>query len=162
MNGLISLISGLASGETAAMVRRVRVAATAYAIAALAALCGVGFLIGAGFIWTSRNYGPFAAALGFGIGFLVLASVVVVVFRLSARAQARKQAKQRRDDMAAIAAAAALAALPTLLLGKGGLGSVLGPVAALAAYAIYRENSRPGNDNAKDVAGKHLGDDGAS
>jgi hypothetical protein len=153
MSALTSLIAGLASGETAAVVRRARLAAIAYGIAGLAALCGVGFLIAAGYIWTSRHYGPLAAALGFGIGFLVLAGLIILVFRLSAGAQARKRARERRSDMAAIGAATALAVLPSLLRGKGGLGLVLAPAAALAAYAIYRENSRSGKGPAKDDGG---------
>jgi hypothetical protein len=42
--------------------------------------------------------------------------------------------------MTALGVTAALAALPVLLRSKGGLGAVLGPAAALVAYAIYREN----------------------
>ena len=45
---LASLIASFASGETVLAVRRARRAAVAYLLAGLAALCGVGFLVGAG------------------------------------------------------------------------------------------------------------------
>lgn len=143
MKILTTLIAGLASGETAAALRRARLAAIAYLVAGTAALCGVGFLIGAAYIWVAARYGPVVAALSFGIGFLVLAGLIVLVFRLSGGSRARRRARRRKNDVTAIAMAAALAAAPTLLRGKGGLGLLIGPAVALAAYAIYRENARP-------------------
>ncbi|HEY4193121.1 MAG TPA: hypothetical protein VGM46_10800, partial [Mesorhizobium sp.] len=82
MGMLASLIAGLASGETAAAIRRARMAAMVYLVAGVAALCGIGFLIGAAFLWTSFRYGSIHAALGFGVGFLVLAGIVVLAFKL--------------------------------------------------------------------------------
>jgi len=146
MGMLASLLSGLASGETVAAVRRARTAAIVYALAALAALCGLGFLVGAGYIWAAARYGSLAAALGFGIGFLVIAGLVLLIHRMMSGARARREARRRNADMKAIGITAALAVLPTLLKGKGGLGIVLGPAVALAAYAIYRENTKPGDD----------------
>lgn len=137
---LATLISGLASGETVAAIYRARTAAIVYVIAMAAALCGLGFLVGAAYIWTAMRYGPLAAALGFGVGFLVLAGVVLLVYRISAGSRARRRARRRNADMKAIGITAALAVLPSLLKGKGGLGVILGPAVALAAYAIYREN----------------------
>jgi len=52
---LASLIAGLASGETAAAIRRARLAAIVYLLSGVAALCGVGFLIGAAFIWAASR-----------------------------------------------------------------------------------------------------------
>ncbi|MER8442630.1 hypothetical protein NKH52_05435 [Mesorhizobium sp. M1066] len=140
MGMLATLISGLASGETVAAIYRARTAAIVYVIAMAAALCGLGFLVGAAYIWTAMRYGPLAAALGFGVGFLVLAGVVLLVYRISAGSRARRRAQRRNADMKAIGITAALAVLPSLLKGKGGLGVILGPAVALAAYAIYREN----------------------
>ncbi|MER9437663.1 hypothetical protein [Mesorhizobium sp. M0618] len=140
MGMLATLISGLASGETVAAIYRARTAAIVYVIALAAALCGLGFLVGAAYIWTAMRYGPLAAALGFGVGFLVLAGVVLLVYRISAGSRARRRARRRNADMKAIGITAALAVLPSLLKGKGGLGVILGPAVALAAYAIYREN----------------------
>ncbi|MBZ9967409.1 hypothetical protein [Mesorhizobium sp. BR1-1-2] len=144
MGMLASLVSGLASGETVAAMRRARTAAIVYVLAALAALCGLGFLIGAGYILAAGRYGPLAAALGFGVGFLIVAGLILLVYRFSAGSRARRRAERRKADMTAIGVTAALAALPALLKGKGGLGAILGPAVALAAYAIYRENVKPG------------------
>jgi len=147
MGMLASLISALASGEAIAVLHRARTAAIIYAIAALMALCGLGFLVGAAYIWAAGHYGPIAASLGFGIGFLAIAGLFLVVYWLSAGARARRRARRRNADMRAIGITAALAALPVLLKGKSGLGVVLGPAIALAAYAIYRENVKPGPDD---------------
>ncbi|TPL76655.1 hypothetical protein FJ941_24810 [Mesorhizobium sp. B2-3-13] len=152
MGLLASLLSGFASGETMAVMRRARTAATAYALAALAAFCGLGFLVGAAYIWTSARYGSLAAAVGFGVGFLVIAGLIVLIHRLVSGAQVRREARRRKADMKAIGITAALAVLPTLLKGqgglkgKGGLGIILGPAVALAAYAIYRENVKSDAD----------------
>lgn len=143
---LASLISGLASGEAVAAVRRARTAAIVYALAALAALCGLGFLVGAAYVWVAGRYGPMAACLGFGVGFLVIAGLLLLIHQLSAGARARR-ARRRNADMKAVGITAALAALPALLKGKGGLGTILAPAIALAAYAIYRENTKPDADD---------------
>ncbi|UVK42111.1 hypothetical protein BPNPMPFG_003761 [Mesorhizobium sp. AR07] len=143
MGMLASLISGFASGETVAAIRRARTAAIVYALAGIAALCGLGFLIGAAYIWVALRYGSFAAALSFGAGFLVLAGLILLIYQISAGSRARRRAQRRNADMKAIGIAAALAVLPALLRGKGGLGVILGPAVALAAYAIYRENVKP-------------------
>ncbi|WP_184875849.1 hypothetical protein [Mesorhizobium sangaii] len=140
MGMLASLIAGLASGETVAAMRRARTAAIVYGLAISVALCGLGFLVGAAYIWTASRYGSLAAALGFGAGFLLLAGLILLVFQISAGSRARRRAQQRNADMKAIGITAALAVLPALLKGKGGLGVILGPAVALAAYAIYREN----------------------
>lgn len=147
MGLLASLISGFATGETLAVVRRARTAAIVYALAGLAAFCGLGFLVGAAYIWTAAHYGSLAAALGFGFGFLVLAGLILLIHRLTSGARARREARRRSADMKTIGIAAALALLPALLKGKSGLGVVLGPAVALAAYAIYRENVKPGADD---------------
>lgn len=148
MGLLASLLSGFASGETAAAIRRARMAAIVYAIAALTAFCGFGFLVGAAYIWAAARYGSLATALGFGVGFLVIAGLILLVHRLTSGARARREARRRRADMKAIGITAALAVLPTLLKGKGGLGVLLGPAVALAAYAIYRENVKPDDPDA--------------
>ena len=148
MGLLASLLSGFASGETVAAIRRARTAAIVYALAALAAFCGLGFLVGAAYIWAAARYGSFAAALGFGVGFLVIAGLVLLIHRLMSGARARRAARRRNADMKALGITAAIAVLPTLLKGKGGLGVILGPAVALAAYAIYRENVKPDDPDA--------------
>lgn len=152
MGMLASLIAGLASGETAAAVRRARTAAVVYLVAGALALCGIGFLIGAAFIWTAIAYGSLNAALGFGVGFLAVSGIVLLVFKLSADSAKARQAKRRKADMTAIGVTTALTLLPTLLRGKGGLAALVTPVVAAAAYAIYQENKKSGNDQGTDKA----------
>ncbi|MCX8567669.1 hypothetical protein [Aminobacter sp. MET-1] len=148
---LASLIASIASSEIGYGMRRARGAVIAYMSAALLGLCGVGFLVGAAFVWVGRRYGTLEAAIGFGIGFLVLAAVILLVHRLASAARVREDRRRRRADLAALGTSAVLAALPTLLRSKGGIGAVLGPVVVLAAYAIYRENRKP--DDSDGVAG---------
>lgn len=138
---LASLIASFASGETVVALRRARQAAIAYVLAAMASLCGIGFLIGAGYIWTARRYGSLEASLVFGIGFLLLAGIVLVIHRLAMDRRRRREIRRRNKDMTNIAIASAIAAVPTLLRSKAGLGTLVAPALAAAAYAIYRENS---------------------
>lgn len=140
---LAPLISALASGEAIAAMRRARTAAIVYGFAAVAALCGLGFLLGAAYIWAADRYGSMAACLGFAAGFLVLAGLIVLIHQLAAGTRARRRARRRNADLKALGITAALAVLPALLKGKGGKGVILGPMIALAAYAIYRENVKP-------------------
>jgi hypothetical protein len=152
MGTLASLIAGLASGETVAAVRRARLAVIAYALASVAALCGLAFLVGAGYIWVARLYGFVTAAVCFGAGFLVLSGLIVLIFKLGAGSRRERQVKRRKTDMTAVGVTAALAVLPTLLRGKGGLGALLMPAIAAAAYAIYRENAKTDGDSGPDSA----------
>jgi hypothetical protein len=143
MGSLISLISGLASGEAMAALQRARITAILYGLAALFALCGVGFLIGAAYIWLAARYGPLATSLGFGIGFLVIAGLILVIHKLVASMRSRRRARRRQADMAAMGISAALALLPVLARSKGGLGVLAAPALAALAYAVYRENTKP-------------------
>ena len=140
---LASLLASFASGETVVAVRRARRALIAYVLAAMAALCGAGFFIGAFYIWAAERYGPIEAALWIGGGFVALAIVILVVHRLTAGMRARRAADRRKADLTAVGVAAALAVLPGLLRSRAGFGVLLAPAIALAALAIYRENSKP-------------------
>ena len=141
MGTLASLIAGLASGETLAAVKRAKTAAIVYLAAAAAVCIGAGFLLAAAFIWTERRYGPIEAALGFGAGFVVLAGLILLVYRVTAGSRARRQARRRRSDLTALGATVALGLLPALARAKPGPGLVLWPLATLVAYAIYKENT---------------------
>ncbi|AZO18410.1 phage holin family protein [Mesorhizobium sp. M2A.F.Ca.ET.043.05.1.1] len=143
MGTLVSLISALASGEAMAALQRARITAILYGLAAIFALCGVAFLIGAAYIWLAARYGPLATSLGFGIGFLVLAGLIIVIHKLTASARAKRRARRRQADMTAVGVTAALALLPALARSKGGLAAIAAPALAVVAYAIYRENTRP-------------------
>jgi undecaprenyl pyrophosphate phosphatase UppP len=149
---LASLIASLASGETVVAIRRARRAAIVYLLAGTAGIIGVGFLIGALYIWLSELYGRLETALGFGVGFIVLALLILLVHRLTAGSRAKRAAERRRSDLTAMGVAAALAALPGLMRSRAGLGTLLAPALAVVAYAIYRENSKPkpDRDDARD------------
>ena len=142
MGALVSLISALASGEAMAALQRARMTAILYGLAAIFALCGVGFLIGAAYIWLAARYGSLATSLGFGIGFLVVAGLILVIHKLTAGMRSKRRARRRQADMTAVGIAAALAVLPALAKSKGGLGAVVAPALAVVAYAIYRENTK--------------------
>ncbi|RLP22499.1 hypothetical protein [Mesorhizobium sp. YM1C-6-2] len=146
---LASLIASLASGETLQAIRRARRAAVAYLLAGAAGLCGAGFLLGALYIWLAERYGSLATAIGFGVGFIVLALLILLVHRLTATSRARRVTERRKSDLTAMGIAAALAALPTLTRSRAGMGALLGPALAVVAYAIYRENTkrRPRRDD---------------
>ena len=143
---LASLIASLASGETVVAIRRARRAAIVYLLAGTVGLVGVGFLIGALYIWLSELYGRLETALGFGVGLIALALVVLLVHRLTAGSRAKRAAERRRSDLTAMGVAAALAVLPGLMRSRAGLGTLLAPALAVVAYAIYRENSKPKPD----------------
>jgi hypothetical protein len=137
---LASLIASFASGETALAVRRARRAAIAYLLAGVAGICGIGFLIGALYIWASQRYGAIEAAIGIGAAFLVVSGIILVVHIATARIHARRAKDRRASDLTTVAVASALAVMPTLLRGRAGLATVIAPAVALTAYAIYREN----------------------
>lgn len=134
---LASLIAGLASGETVVALRRARQAAIAWMAAIVAAACGIGFLIGAAYIWASDQYGPLQAAIGFGVFFIAVAVAIILTHKLRARSRARLLARKRSTDMKAIGVATAIAAIPSLLKGKAGVGILAAPVVALGVYALY-------------------------
>lgn len=153
MGMLGSLIAGLASGETVAAMRRARTAAMVYLAAAALACVGLGFLLAAAFIWAEQRFGPIEAALGFGIGFLVTGGIVMLAYRLGAASRARRQARRRKADFTALGVTALAALLPSLVRSKPGPGLLLGPLAAIVAYAIYRENAHPPKDDGDPGAG---------
>ena len=138
---LATLLGTIASTQTAALAKRARQAAIAYALAALAALCGVGFLIGAFYIWAAERYGALETAIGIGVGSLILAGIILLIHRIISGMRARRMAAQRKLDLTAAGVATAIAILPGLLRGKSGIGILLAPALAALAYTVYRENS---------------------
>ncbi len=146
MTALASLIASIVSGEASEAVARARRKAIAYLVAGLLLLCGIGFLIVAGFIATAREIGTMEAALAFAAGFIVVALLLLGIHALASQARERRIAKRRKSEAKALAGAAAVAMLPTLLASrKGGLALVLPAVAALA-WAVMRENAPPERD----------------
>lgn len=144
---LASLIASMATSEAGLAVGRARRTATAYLAAGVFGVCGIGFLVGAAYVWAAHKFGHVQAALGFGVGFLVIAGLIVLFHKISGSARAREEKQRRRGDLATLGAAAAMSAMPALLRSKGGIGALMGPAVALVAYQIYRENRKPnGND----------------
>ncbi len=140
---LATLLAAFASGEAVYTARQVRRAAIAYLVAAVAALTGLGFLVGAGFVAAADRYGAINTALAFAAGFFLLAILILVIHRIASRARARSIASKRPTELKAIGTAAALTVLPMLLRSKGSLAALLAPALAIAAYAIYLENRKP-------------------
>jgi hypothetical protein len=137
---LASIIRSLASGEVSDIFGRFRRAAIIYVLAVLAVACGVGFLIAACFMLAARRFGPIEAATGFGIGFVVIAILLVAIHAaVRARGRARRR-KARTAEFSSMLGAAALAALPSLFRSRLGILEVLAPFAAIAAYQVYKEN----------------------
>lgn len=148
---LAALIQSIVSGETTRAAKRVRRAMIDYMIAGISLAIGLGFLIAAAYIFVAERYGPLYTAIGFGLGFIALAGVALIVHRIISGIQAKRRAEEARAaQMQAIAGAAAFAILPALLKGRGGLVSLLAPVAAMVAYAIFKENSDLGRDDDQD------------
>jgi uncharacterized membrane protein (DUF485 family) len=142
---LASLIGAFISGEAMNVARRAKAAAIAYVLAAILFLAGLAFLVGAGYVAAARHFGSISAAVGFGVGFLVLGAIVLGIHAITASAR-RRQKNRRGIDLAAIAGAAAVSGLP-LLFKRGGLAGLMAPLLALLAFAVYRENrSEPPDD----------------
>jgi hypothetical protein len=109
-------------------------------------VCGVGFLVAAGFIAAERRWGAINASVGFGIGFIVLAIIVFAVYRAAAAMRRRRLERERKAAQMSSLIAAALALVPTLLRSRTGMAELLAPVVALLAYMIYKENTKPAAD----------------
>lgn len=141
MGAVLSLIAGLATGETLAALQRARRAAIFYLVAGILTFVGVIYLMVAGSILLAHRYGAVEASLGVGAAFLVLALIVFLIHKVTSGARAKTAQRQRNRDYTNAAIAAGIAAAPALLRGKTGLAALLLPVVGLVAYAIYRENS---------------------
>lgn len=139
---IASLIAGLISGETLEAARRARRAAIAYALAGFLGLFGLLFLVIAAYLAVAERYGAIETAIGFGIGFLVIAGVVLLIHRIAARRRIERDVSRRKSELMTVAATTAIAILPTLLRGKGGPLTLLAPVVAVLGYAIYSENAK--------------------
>jgi len=138
---IAALLGSLASGEIALALRRAKLAIIFYGFIAIFLLCGIGFLIGAGYIYAADRYGSLNAALGFGGGFIALALVVWVVFKLSAPRRERRRAAVRKSEISALAAASGIAVASNLLRSRAGIGLLATPLIGYFAYQIIKENT---------------------
>jgi len=139
---LPTLLTSILSGEATFAVRRARTAIVVYGLIGLCVLLALGFLLAAGFIYTSRIYGSLNAASGFAGGFLLLGLAIWIAFRISSSVRTKRRARRQRGELASLAAAAGIAALPGLIKGRSIVTLVGLPLAALVAAQIYRENTR--------------------
>lgn len=144
---LARLFATLATGEAGLIKQRVKTAAIAYAVALVAGVLAVVFLLVAGYLAAAVRWGAIDAAFWFGIGFTVLTALILIVYKIVAAAQRRAQRRKRAADASAMAGASAMAMLPAIVGKKGGTTVVLLGLAALAGYAAYREFDRPGGDH---------------
>ncbi len=142
-----SLVAAFASVNAPHIARRVRRALIGYAVTGAAFVLGLGFLIAAGFIRAAERWGGFEAALGFGFCFLALAAIVMLMHRSVGTRRSRRRAEARKaEQMRSMATAAAVAIAPALIRRAGIVGSIVLPLAGLAAYAIWQENKPRDSD----------------
>lgn len=149
---LARLLASVFSEEVGEIFDRARLTGILFALAALATLCGLGFLVGAGYVAASREWGSLEAAIYFGAGFLALAIIFVVWQRIAMRLRMRRARRRREGDLRRLASTAAIMILPSLLSRRGAAAGLLVPLLAAVGYAIYRENSGPGDDEPDDEA----------
>lgn len=146
---LAQLIQSFLTGETSRATQRMRRAMIDYIVAAICLAIGAGFLIAAGYIFVAERYGALYTAIGFGLGFIAFAGAALIFHRVVSGIQARRRAEEARAaQVKTLAGILAVTALPALLKNKGGLLGVLGPILAMAAYAVYQENSGRGAPDA--------------
>lgn len=135
-----TIVGSLISGEMKELTGRAKSALLLYLMAGISVVVGAGFLLGAAFIFLADIYGTLRTAIGFGVGFLVIAVLLVIVNSMQAKAWQRRREQQRGSEIKALAATAMIAALPGLLKSRSGLAGVLMPVLGLIALKIYDEN----------------------
>lgn len=145
---MVQLITLLLAGEASDLKRRLQSALITYAIAAIAGLLALIFLVVAVYIAAAIRWGAMEAAIGFAVIFALLALIVFVAHRISARAYRQKQRLRRAENASLAASASAAAAIPALL-GKKTMAAnaALLLLAGLGGYAAYRQfEQRSRND----------------
>ncbi|WP_309085112.1 hypothetical protein [Chelativorans sp.] len=134
------LLALLATGEAAAVKRRLKTAVMFYAAAGLVALLALVFLLVALYLWAAAHWGATATALWFGVGLLIVSGLIFIAYRVTARARRRAAMGKRAESM--MVGASALAMLPTLVGRRGSWTTALVLLAGLAGYAAYNEYMR--------------------
>ncbi|MCT7377428.1 hypothetical protein [Chelativorans salis] len=128
----------MAAGEVLIAVKRLRLAAVFYAVAALLGLVSAGFLVFAAYIVASARWGNVTAAVGFGVAFAVLSLAVILTLRILARRRTRRLRQQQKANADMIAGNVVLNLLPTLMARPGGVAAFALPFMVLAGYALAR------------------------
>lgn len=142
---LRTVLMALAGAGLRGKVKQLKRAMVFYTVAGVAFVFAILFLLVAGFIFFAERHGALVTALGFGGAFLLIAIVTMAIYGLGGRSvtSRRKVEEERAEQMRAIATAAAIGAAPAIIRSTGIVGAIVLPLAAAAAYAIYRENTRP-------------------
>lgn len=141
---LKSVLMALAGANLRRKVGEMKRAMVFYIVAGIALALGAVFLLLAAFIFFAERHGALYAALGFGAAFFLVAILTMAIHGLGGGVSTRRREEERRaDELKAIATAAAIGAAPAIIRSTGVVGALLLPLAAAAAYAIYRENAGP-------------------
>jgi cell division protein FtsW (lipid II flippase) len=138
--GLLAPLAALLGLEAGSLLDRAKTAAILYGLMAGCLVLAIGFLIGAGYMALANLWSPIIAALVIAGGFLVIALAIYLGSLISERSRRRELAEKRRSsESGAFITTAALTALP--MLSKSPWLLRLGiPAAAIAAFAIIRNN----------------------
>lgn len=142
MQALLALLGSIATGEAADAVGRAKRAAIAYAICGLLLAIGLFFLLIAAFLALAYEIGALKAALWFGGGFVVVAILILVIFRIVTRMRARRIAERRQTELRSVVSTAAIALVPAMLASRTGSIALLAPIAATLGYGVWKENAR--------------------
>jgi len=147
-----TLLASVVSGEALIAIRRLRSAVVIYVLATLLILVGLGFLTGTAYIALFEEVGSFYASLYFGIGFVALAVVLLIIFRIVSAMRVRTARRRKSTEARALVSAAAIAAIPALLSARrGGRGLIATAVAGAVTYFIYQEwKPKPGQGPRRD------------
>ncbi|GHC76578.1 hypothetical protein [Limoniibacter endophyticus] len=138
---LATLLTTVLAGETGALTRRAKATVLFFAAIGLLVAMGLFFALVAGFIATASRFGSVEAAIGFSLGFLVVALILYIAYRLYLANEKKKAKARRAADYSTVGIATALAVAPALLKGNP-LMKIGIPAAAVIAYLIFKENTR--------------------
>lgn len=139
---LATLLSSVLAGEAGTFTRRAKIAAIFYGLIGLLVSLGLFFGLIAGYIATAARFGPVEAAIGFCVGFLGIAVVLYLAYRIYTAREKKKAQARRAADFSSAGIAAALALAPTLM--RGNMLLKLGvPTVAVLGYFIFKENAKP-------------------
>lgn len=135
---LLASLAALLGFEAESMANRAKSLVVSYAIIALLAATGLGFLLAAGYIALAAATSPLAASLILAGVFILLALLVYLGAR-AGEARRKREAEKRRHsgETSAFLTTAALTALP--MLGKSPILLRLGVPAALVAFLLMRD-----------------------
>ncbi|WP_338720590.1 hypothetical protein [Devosia sp. XK-2] len=139
---VLAQLASLLGLELEEMLAKAKSNLLVYGLIVLFSAVASGFLIAAGYMALAERAGAIVAALILAGGFLALALAIYIGAFIASRRRQRKFAQRRRSaETGALLSSAALVALPLLskspTLVRWGL-----PAAAIAAFALLRDNEK--------------------